>query len=73
MRTLDQLKAGERAIVYALKGETTLHQRIQEMGVIEGANVEVIRFAPLGDPMEILIHGYHLSLRKAEAAQVEIE
>lgn len=73
MRTLDQLRPGERGVVQSLNGEDTLHQRMQEMGVIEGADVEVIRFAPLGDPMEILVQGYHLSLRKAEAALVELE
>jgi Fe2+ transport system protein FeoA len=44
-----------------------------EMGLIEGSAVEVVRLAPLGDPMELALHGYHLSLRKSEAALVEVE
>lgn len=56
-----------------LHGAGTLHQRLLEMGVMEGEEIEVVRQAPLGDPIEILIQGYHLSLRKAEARLVELE
>lgn len=73
MRTLNQLKPGESGVVLTLHGEGTIHQRLQEMGVIEGAGVEVVRIAPFGDPIEIRVQGYHLSLRKAEAALVELE
>jgi len=59
--------------VTALLGSGPLHQRLLEMGLFEGTDVEVVRFAPLGDPMEILVQGYHLSLRKSEAALVEVE
>lgn len=69
-RTLDQLKPGDGGIVQRLFGDGAIHQRLLEMGVIEGAGVEVVRMAPLGDPMEILVQGYHLSLRKTEAALV---
>mgnify|MGYP003460943934 len=72
MRTLDQLKPGDSAIVGLLTGDGAVHQRLLEMGVIEGADVEVVRMAPLGDPMEIIVQGYHLSLRKAEAALVSL-
>ncbi|MCC6155675.1 MAG: ferrous iron transport protein A [Candidatus Hydrogenedentes bacterium] len=72
MRTLDQLKPGDSAIVGVLMGNGAVHQRLLEMGVIEGAGVEVVRMAPLGDPMEIIVQGYHLSLRKAEAALVSL-
>ncbi|MCC6798117.1 MAG: ferrous iron transport protein A [Candidatus Hydrogenedentes bacterium] len=72
MRTLDQLKPGDSAVVGLLKGDGAVHQRLLEMGVIEGAGVEVVRMAPLGDPMEIIVQGYHLSLRKAEAALVSL-
>jgi Fe2+ transport system protein FeoA len=44
-----------------------------EMGLIEGTPVEVVRFAPMGDPMELYLHGYHLSVRKSEAARIEVE
>lgn len=70
VRTLDQLRPGDAGIVQRLNGDGAVHQRLLEMGVIEGAGVEVVRLAPLGDPMEIIVHGYHLSLRKTEAALV---
>jgi ferrous iron transport protein A len=73
MRTLDQLKPGQKGVVAVLHGAGTLQQRLLEMGVMEGAEVEMIRRAPLGDPLEILVQGYHLSLRKAEARLVELE
>jgi len=73
MKTLDQLQPGESGIVSAVLGTGTLHQRLREMGVMEGIPVEVIRLAPLGDPLEVFIQGYHLSLRKQEAALVEIQ
>jgi ferrous iron transport protein A len=72
MRTLNQLRPGESGIVHALRGDGVIHQRLLEMGVIEGSEVEVVRLAPLGDPLEIRVQGYHLSLRKAEAALVEL-
>jgi Fe2+ transport system protein FeoA len=72
MRTLNQLRPGERGTVSGLSGEGAIHQRLQEMGVIEGADVELVRVAPMGDPIEILVQGYHLSLRRAEAAFVEL-
>lgn len=74
MKTLDQLKAGERATVKAVSGEgTSIYQRLLEMGVFEGAELSVVRFAPLGDPMEIRLQGYNLSLRKSEAKLVEVD
>lgn len=72
MRTLDQLKPGDFGTVERLHGDGAVHQRLLEMGVIEGAGVEVVRMAPLGDPMEIVVQGYHLSLRKSEAALVAL-
>lgn len=73
MQTLNQLRPGDSGVVRGLLGDGSLHQRLQEMGVIEGAEVEVVRIAPLGDPIEIIVQGYHLSLRKTEAAFVEVE
>ncbi len=74
MPTLDTLKSGQRATVKTVNGSgTALNQRLMEMGVFEGAEVEVIRFAPLGDPMELRLHGYNLSVRKADAACVQVE
>lgn len=73
VRTLDQLTPGQRGVVHSLEGDSVMHQRIQEMGVIEGREVEVVRLAPLGDPIEISVCGYFLSLRKSEAVLISIE
>lgn len=73
MRTLDQLKPKETGVVANLAGMGNIQQRLLEMGVSHGAEVEVLRFAPLGDPMEIFVRGFHLTLRKSEAALVELE
>ena len=74
MHTLDKLSPGQRATVKSVTGSSsTLTQRLMEMGVFEGAEVEVVRFAPLGDPMELRLHGYNLSVRKADAACVLVE
>jgi ferrous iron transport protein A len=73
MRTLDQLKPKETGVVSNLVGMGNIQQRLLEMGVSDGAEIEVLRFAPLGDPMEIFVRGFHLTLRKSEAALVELE
>ena len=73
MPTLDQLNPGEKGTVTAILGSGTQHQRLREMGIMEGSPIEVIRLAPFGDPVEISIQGYNLSLRKREAALIGIE
>jgi ferrous iron transport protein A len=74
MATLDQLRPGQRASVERIVGEgTAVYQRLMEMGVFDGTEVEVIRFAPLGDPMELRVQGYNLSVRKADAKHVEVK
>jgi ferrous iron transport protein A len=70
MPSLDQLRLGERARVEAIRGDDVIVQRLLEMGLIEGEEVEVIGFAPLGDPLEIRLRDYRLSLRRSEAARV---
>lgn len=70
MLSLDQLRAGQRATVSALQGSDGLVQRLLEMGLLEGEEIEVVALAPLGDPMEIRLRDYRLSLRRAEAARV---
>jgi ferrous iron transport protein A len=72
MPTLDQLHAGQRARVDAVDGDDSIVQRMLEMGLFDGENIEVLGFAPLGDPMEILLQDYRLSLRRAEAARVRV-
>ena len=73
MTTLDQLRAGQRATVTGLRGGDALVQRLLEFGLLEGETVEVIGFAPLGDPMEIRLRDYRLSLRRNEARLIEVE
>lgn len=70
--TLDKLKIGESARVTAVGGKGTLRQHILDMGVVPGCVVKLTKLAPLGDPMEFVIRGYTLSLRKADAAKIEI-
>jgi Fe2+ transport system protein FeoA len=71
--TLDTLKPGDGAVVRGLHGEAEVAERLMEMGLIVGTTLKVVKFAPLGDPMEILMRGYHLTLRRAEAAGVVVE
>src|SRR5271165_630640 len=66
--SLDQLKAGQSARIQAIQGTGPVIQRLFEMGLIDGEPVEVVGFAPLGDPMEIRLRDYRLSLRRQEAA-----
>jgi ferrous iron transport protein A len=70
MTSLDRLVAGQRGRVEALEGEDLLVQRPMEMGLLDGEEIEVVGFAPLGDPMEIRLRDYRLSLRRQEAARV---
>lgn len=72
MPSLDQLKPGQKGQVENVTGSAALVQRLMELGLLEGEEVEVLRFAPLGDPMEIWLCGSRLSLRKAEAAGVQV-
>ena len=68
IRTLKQAKAGESMQVSKVMGEGPLRQRILDMGLTKGTQVTVRKVAPLGDPIEVTVRGYELSLRKAEAA-----
>lgn len=70
--TLDKLEIGKTAMVTAVGGEGSLRQHFLDMGVIPGAKVKLIKYAPMGDPMELLIHGYTLTLRRADAARIEV-
>ena len=71
--TLKELEIGESAAIRSVGGEGALRQHFLDMGMIPGAEVTVIKLAPMGDPMELQIHGYELTLRLAEADQIEIE
>lgn len=71
--TLKKLSPGEKAKVIRINGTGAIRRRLLEMGVAPGCEVEVERYAPFGDPVEVKIRGYHLSLRKKEADMVEVE
>jgi ferrous iron transport protein A len=70
MVPLDHLAAGQRGRIVALKGDDPLVQRLMEMGLLEGDEIEVVGFAPLGDPLEVRLADYRLSLRRSEAARI---
>ena len=71
--TLNELLPGERARVRICVGDGPVFQRLCEMGFVEGAPLRMVRFAPFGDPVEIVLNGCHLSLRRSEAAMVDVE
>ncbi len=73
MQTLDQLKPGEKAHVKRIGGQGAVRRRLMDMGLVGGVEVELIKAAPMGDPLEYRLRGYKLSLRKAEAQMVEID
>jgi ferrous iron transport protein A len=72
MPWLNELKTGQRGRVEEVQGEDALVQRLMEMGLLEGEEVEVLGFAPLGDPMEVRLRDYRLSLRRNEAARIRV-
>ena len=71
--TLRDLEIGKRAVVSAIGGEGALRQHFLDMGVLPGAEVMVVKYAPMGDPMELMIHGYSLTLRLADAERITVE
>ena len=72
MQTLREAKVGQTVAVVKLHGEGAVKRRIMDMGITKGVQVHVRKVAPLGDPVEITVRGYELSLRKADAALIEI-
>ena len=73
MKTLRQAKTGETVKIVKLHGEGAIKRRIMDMGLTKGVEVYVRKVAPLGDPIEITVRGYELSLRKADAEMIEVE
>ncbi len=73
MKTLKDLKVGESATIKALRGAGAVKRRIMDMGLTRGTALTVRKVAPLGDPMELTVRGYELSVRKADAEMIEIE
>ncbi len=70
--TLEDIKAQQSAVVIKIKGQGALRRRLLEMGLTPGTNVYVHKTAPSGDPLEIILRGYHLTLRKQEANSIEV-
>ncbi|MEZ3426629.1 MAG: ferrous iron transport protein A [Lachnospiraceae bacterium] len=73
MKTLKQILCGETVKVTRLHGEGPVKRRIMDMGITKGVEIYVRKVAPLGDPIEIMVRGYELSLRKADADMIEVE
>ena len=73
MKTLKDVKIGESAVIEKLHGEGALRRRIMDMGLTRGTQVYVRKVAPLGDPMELTVRGYELSVRKADAELIEVK
>lgn len=73
MKTLKDIKVGQSAVIKRLHGEGALKRRIMDMGLTKGTEVLVRKVAPLGDPMELNVRGYELSVRKGDAELIEVE
>lgn len=71
--TLDELRIGGSAVIKTVNGEGALRLRLLDMGLIPRTRVSMIKIAPMGDPMEILVRGYELTLRREDAAKIEVE
>lgn len=73
MKTLREVKVGQTVTVVKLHGEGAIRRRIMDMGITKGVSIRLRKVAPLGDPLEITVRGYELSIRKADAEMVEVE
>jgi len=73
MNTLKEVKVGETVTVVRLHGEGAVKRRIMDMGITRGVQVHVRKVAPLGDPVEVTVRGYELSIRRADAEMIEVE
>lgn len=73
MKTLKEIKVGHKAKVVKVHGTGALKRRIMDMGITKGVEIYVRKVAPLGDPIEIMVRGYELSLRKSDAEMIEVE
>ncbi len=70
--TLDRMRPGERAKVTRLDGDPAVRRRLMELGIVPGTAIELVRRAPLGDPIELSVRGVHLSLRRTEASLIHV-
>lgn len=70
---LSEMKEGQTGIVTSVSGNSVLRRRILEMGILKGSKIFIEKYAPLKDPLELIVKGYHLSLRVEEAAQITVD
>ncbi len=73
IKSLDELKPKQKGIIIKIKGSGATHRRLLDMGLVKGSSIDVERVAPLGDPIDVKIKGYYLSLRKEEASNIIVE
>lgn len=73
MKTLNDVPVGKTVKVVKLLGEGPLKRRVMDMGILKGTEITVVKIAPIGDPIEVNLRGYDLSIRKSEAANIEVE
>ena len=73
VKLLNELERGEKGKIVKIGGKGSIHRRLLDMGLVSGSEVEMERVAPLGDPIEVRVKGYNLSLRKEEAASIQVE
>ena len=73
MKTLREIKIGGTARVVKVHGEGAVRRRIMDMGITRGVDIKITKVAPMGDPLEVTVRGYELSLRKEDAARIEVE
>lgn len=73
MKTLDMIKPGESATIHKITTTGAMKKKLMDMGLTKNVNVQVRKVAPLGDPIEVNVRGYELSIRKADAASIEVE
>ena len=73
MKTLRDAKVGETVVVEKIQGSGAVKRRIMDMGITKGVEIYIRKIAPLGDPVEVMVRGYELSLRKADAEMIEVE
>ena len=72
-KNLLQLKPGQSGLIYGMAGGSDLKRRLIDMGIIPGTEIQICKVAPLGDPMELTVRGYELSVRKADAEMIEVQ
>jgi ferrous iron transport protein A len=72
VRPLDELSPGESGVIVSVDGDAAIARRLMELGLVPGTSVEVVRHAPLGDPVELRLRRVHLSIRRSEAAHIHV-